>query len=231
MRERGDLACLHEPFMYFYYVERRVRQMPHFEVDPAQSTTYESIRDQVLEKAGQQSVFLKDMSYYVVPQIFEDASFAERLTNCFLIRDPMKSILSYYKVDPGVTLEEVGLEAQWHHFDWLSSLTKQPLVIDAEAVQQDPVSMISKFWAQIGLPFRGQAFSWDEQETPRDWHRVAGWHAGVASSSSIRPRGAGQETEARQRFEHAAIQAPQLYDYLAHHRPFYDKLRAHALSA
>ncbi len=185
----------------------------------------------MLEKAGQQPTFLKDMSYYVVPQIFEDASFAERLTNCFLIRDPVKSILSYYKLDPDVTLEEVGLEAQWHHFDWLSSLTKQrPVVIDAEAVQQDPLSMISKFWVQIGLRFRGQAFSWNEQETPKDWHRVAGWHAEVFSSSGIRPHGAAQETEARQKFDHAANQAPQLYDYLAHHRPFYDKLRAHALS-
>ncbi|MEZ5772185.1 MAG: hypothetical protein R3D61_11380 [Defluviimonas denitrificans] len=25
MRERGDLDCLHEPFMYDYYVHRQVR--------------------------------------------------------------------------------------------------------------------------------------------------------------------------------------------------------------
>ncbi len=225
MRERGDLECLHEPFMHFYYVERRVREMPHFGVDPAQPTKYEAIREHLLEKAGRHDVFLKDMSYYVIPQIFEDASFAERLTNCFLIRDPMKSIMSY-------TLEEVGVEAQWRHFEWLSSLAAQrPVVIDAELVQQDSVSMIAKLWEQIDLPFRAQAFSWNQQETPEDWDRVAGWHAEVTSSSGIRPHKAAQEIKARQRFDDTATQAPQLYDYLAHHRPFYNKLRAQALTA
>ena len=62
MRERGDLECLHEPFMYFYYVERRVREMPHFDVDPAQPTTYESIREHLLEKTERQAVFIKDIT-------------------------------------------------------------------------------------------------------------------------------------------------------------------------
>ena len=34
MRERGDLTCFHEPFMYDYYVHRQVRVMPHFDVMP-----------------------------------------------------------------------------------------------------------------------------------------------------------------------------------------------------
>lgn len=34
MRERGDLRCFHEPFMYLYYVGDEIKEMPHFEADP-----------------------------------------------------------------------------------------------------------------------------------------------------------------------------------------------------
>lgn len=217
--------------MYFYYVERRVRDMPHFDRDPTQPTTYQSIREHLLEKARRQTVFIKDMSYYVIPQIFEDDAFARRLTNCFLIRDPVKSILSYYNLDPEVTLEEIGLEAQWRHFEWLSStIGQRPMVIDAELVQRNPKPIISKLWREIGLVFRPEAFSWKKQDTPEDWNQVAGWHGAVTTSDGIRPHDAEQVIETRRKFDVTATKAPQLRDYLAHHRPFYDKLRTHALT-
>ncbi len=37
---------------------------------------------------------------------------------------------------------------------------------------------------------------------------------------SPRPHNRAQEIEARQRFDDKATQEPQLYDYLARHRPF-----------
>ncbi len=49
MRERGDLTCFHEPYMYYYYVERAVRVMPLFDVDPEKPKSYEAIRDMLLE--------------------------------------------------------------------------------------------------------------------------------------------------------------------------------------
>lgn len=33
MRERGNLDCHHERFMYDYYLNRKIRQMPHFEAE------------------------------------------------------------------------------------------------------------------------------------------------------------------------------------------------------
>ena len=95
MRERGGLDCAHEPFTYDYYVGRRVHAMPLFDADPDQPTSYEAIRDQLLTRAEAPPVFFKDMSYYVVPRIFDDPGFAARLTNCLPIRDPIQSIPSY----------------------------------------------------------------------------------------------------------------------------------------
>lgn len=116
MRERGDCTVLHEPFLNFYYAQRAGRALPLHELDKEDMPDdYPGVRDRLLAAADAGPVFFKDMSYYVVPSIFSDPGFSSRLINVFLIRDPRRSIASYYKLDPSFTLAEVGLEAQWAH--------------------------------------------------------------------------------------------------------------------
>lgn len=231
MRERGDLACFHEPYMYYYYVERAVRVMPHFDVDAEKPRTYEAIRDMLLQAGEAGPVFFKDMSYYVLPRMLEDRAFARRLTNTFLIRDPVKAVLSYYKLDPDLTLEEVGLEAIWRHLDWVRELTGEtPAVLSAELVQADTGGIMSAYWRRIGLAPAPHALSWAPEETPEDWREVAGWHGDVLASAGIQAMSAAEERALRAEFEAAAATAPQLTAYLAHHRPFYNKARALAIA-
>ena len=230
MRERGDLTCFHEPYMYNYYVERRVRVMPHFDVDPEKPRTYEAIRDMLLEAGEAGPVFFKDMSYYVVPRLFEDRAFAERLTHSFLIRDPVKSILSYYKLDPDLTLEEIGLEAIWTHIEWARErFGETPAILHAEAVQADTAGVMTAYWRKIGLPPAPHALSWGAKEVPADWQEVTGWHGDVLSSGGIQPMSEEEARAQRAEFERAAEQAPKLRRFLEHHLHFYDKARALAI--
>ncbi len=232
MRERGDLACFHEPFMYYHYVERKVRQMPHFEVDPAKPISYEDIRQMLLTAGEAGPIFFKDMSYYVLERMAEDRAFAERLTNTFLVRDPVKSILSYYKLDPDFTLQEVGLEALWKHLELLRELTGEtPVVLSAEAVQADTADVMTAYWRRIGLPPAPEALSWTPRQTPEDWSEVTGWHGDVLASGGIQAMSPEEEAAQRAAFEETAAKAPQLKDYLEHHRPFYEKARALAICA
>ena len=207
--------------------------MPHFDADPSRPAAYEAIRDLLLAAAETSPVFFKDMSYYVVPRIFEDPDFTGRLTNSFLIRDPLRSLLSYYKLDPDMTLEEIGLEAQWTHFRWLRETTGAvPLVVEAEAVQRDVEGQLGAYWARVGLPFAPHAFAWDRRDAPKDWEQVAGWHGEVASSGGIRPpEDPPEEAALRAKFDSKARAAPRLRAYLEHHRPFYEKLRGFAVQA
>ncbi len=231
MRERGDCTCFHEPFMYDYYVHRRVREMPHFDVEVGRPQSYADVRSDLLEAALSGPVFIKDMSYYVVPQLFDDRAFARRITHSFLIRDPLKSILSYFKLDDGVTLEEIGLEAQWLHFDWLvRELGIDAPVVIAESVQEAPDEIIGRWWREIGLSPCPGAFQWSSEELPQDWGQVEGWHGSVSGSRGIQ-RSEPESAQAREeKFARAAQQAPQLARFLEHHRPFYERLRALALT-
>lgn len=228
MRERGDLDCLHEPFMYDYYVHRQVRTMPHFEVQKDHPASYAAIRDMILDRAGKAPVFLKDMSYYVMPHILDDRSFLDRLTNVFLVRDPVASIPSYYKLDPDLTLEEVGLEAQARHYDALVALGKTPPVIAAEDVRADTEGVIGALWRRIGLDHVAEAFDW-QRETPKDWVQVGGWHGDVSSATGIRPIGAEEIAAQERKFDTLADREPRLRALLDHHRPFYRHLAARAM--
>ena len=230
MRERGDCACFHEPFLHHYYIERGVRELPHYDIDPDTPTTYAEIRDGLLAAAEQGAVFFKDMSYYVVPALFDDPDFAGRVTHSFLIRDPVSAILSHHKLDPGVTCDEIGLEAQWRHVAWLIETTGEtPVVIEAEGVQRDARAMIGAYWRRVGLTPVADAFEWSSDDVPDDWRQVAGWHESVSESGAIRDYSAEDAAARRAEFEAAAAAAPQLNAYLTHHRPFYEKLRELAL--
>ena len=229
MRERGDLDCYHEPFMYDYYVHRAVRPMPHFDGEGAHPVAYEDIRAMLLQAAEAGPVFFKDMSYYVVDRLAEDAGFHRSLTNGFLIRDPKASILSYFAKDPEVTLEEIGLEAQARHYAALVEMGQRPVVIDSETVRADTGAAMRTFWAAVGLPAAEHALDWQE-EVPEDWQQVEGWHDEVGTSKGIRPITDDELAQRERDFDALVAREPRAADYLAHHLPFYETLKAQALT-
>ena len=52
MRERGDLQCLHEPFLHYYYLQKTDKNLALFDSEEDHPESYEATRDMVLEKAG-----------------------------------------------------------------------------------------------------------------------------------------------------------------------------------
>jgi len=229
MRERGDLDCGHEPFMYDYYVHRRMREMPHFEANPDQPASYEEIRDWLLERAETRPVFIKDMAYYVTPRLLEDEAFCGRIVHSFLVRDPVAAILSYHKLDHEVTNDEIGLKAQWQLYEGLRARGLEPPVLAAEAVQADPKRVIGAWWRRIGLPYVAGAFEWDTSTEPQEWTLVSGWHGEVSSSGGIAAEDAARRAQRAAEFAARAAEHPQLAALLAEHRPYYERLRQVAI--
>jgi len=225
MRERGDFECLHEPFMYHYYLNQKHRKMPYFEPKQDHPVTYEGVRDMILEKAQITPVFFKDMAYYVDSDIINDIKFCKNTTHCFLIRNPQAAIASYYKLDNEVTLPEIGIEAQWRVYSHLVETGTKPVVIQAENIRKDARSAVGSWWKTINLVSKDSAFAWSK-ESPEDWEQVKGWHQQSIQSTSIHPWTEAEEQKEIDRFEAAALKAPHLRSYLAHHQVFYNRLKA-----
>ncbi len=229
MRERGDLHCLHEPFMYDYYLNPQKpetrRDMPHFRPESEHPHDYPGIRNMILEQAESTPVFFKDMSYYMKPYLDTENEFFTRISHGFLIRNPQATIASYFKMDESVTLEEIGIEAQWQHVEALQGMGIHPFILEAEAVQRDPQMEIKKWWQSIGLNSIDSAFSWSS-EPPSDWTQVQAWHQSSIANNTIRKRNQKDDEIEKQRFDNAVIKAPHLQDYLEYHMPFYQRMLA-----
>lgn len=226
MRERGDLDCLHEPFMYYYYLGLDKKVFPHSRLDPARPTGFDDIVSDLYRRAAASPVFFKDMGFYVVPEIFRHPELAGDIRHLILIRNPRRSILSYHRLDPDLTLEEAGIEAQWRLFEWLSCQGRgRPWIIEAERVQHDPAGTLAAAWKHAGLAFTEQAFRWQADIVPDDWKSVAKWHREVIQSTGIHP--APEDEEALEaRFGEAARESPVLNRLLQYHLPFYERLVA-----
>jgi len=230
MRERGDFTCFHEPFMYLYYAGDAKKEMPHFDAIPDMPIQYEGIRQMLLDAASHAPVFFKDMSYYILDRLMQDRAFADHITHTFLIRDPAKSIISYYKLDPGMTCEEVGVEAQHLHYEWLlKTYGTRPVVIEASDIQNDAAGMIRAYSAAIGVEFLPHALEWGDK-VPEDWKSVATWHGDVMTTQGIRRESETADGQENGTTSVTLDAAPHLRAYHAHHQPYYEKLRQHKLA-
>ena len=134
MIERGDFKVFHEPFAYLYYVHDKKAAVPYMKIDPDHPQTYPDTKKWMLAAAEENPVCFKDMAYYVTDYIMDDEEFLNRMVNTFMIREPAKTILSYYKVDPNVTRDEIGFEYLFKLFRRVADLNdnQPPVVISAE---------------------------------------------------------------------------------------------------
>jgi hypothetical protein len=228
MRERGDFCCLHEPFLHYFYLEKTEKKLAHFDSQESHPVTYAGTRDFILEKAEQQPVFIKDMSYYVMPEILSDIEFCNRVQHCFLIRCPLQALLSYYKLDKNVSQDEVGLEAQWKMLEGLQQLNKEQsvVVLEAESVQIDTKAAMSQFWMKLGLDIKVNALSWNKETTPEDWKYVEGWHQNASQSDGIKPLNNEAFNQAQIEFNELVKKEPRLKALLDFHTPFYELIRS-----
>lgn len=221
MLQRGDLETLHEPFIYLYYLGDARKSLEYFDPDPGHPTGYESIREMIFKKARKKPVFVKDMCYYVANYFDTDSLMLREAMHTYLIRTPARSGPSYYRLDPGVTSEEIGLDAVYRHFDTVANFHgTAPVVIDADDLTRDPVGTLRAYCQVVGLPFLERSLRWDNSAVPKEWMHVAGWHHDLANSSGL-----GKVEQAI----HSPEIAPELQALIDYHMPFYEKLRTYRL--
>lgn len=224
MRERGDLDVLHEPFMYHHYLTRSDRLFTDFEPEGGHPTTYNDIRQMILERSRAGPLFFKDMAYYVEADLPQDPDFARAMTHAFLVRDPAESIVSYHRRDPDFTREELGHISQLKLYERLATQGHKPLVLTADQLRAAPEATLKRYWSHIGLAFVAHAFSW-QPDMPKAWQPVAAWHDRAVASGRIEASDEQQDS----RFALQQLGAPYT-DYDRIHRPAYESLRQVALS-
>jgi hypothetical protein len=176
MVERGDMVAVHEPFCDLAGLgETDVEGRPFH--SPLALVAW--LRDQTHDI----NVFLKDTPDHRHHELLADRRFLAAARHAFLIRRPEEIAASFYAVEPGMTIDSIGLE-------WLHELHTavcdaaghRPVVIDSDDLVARPAATMAAYCAAVELPFIPEALTWE----PASDRSGAGPHAGTSRSVPAR---------------------------------------------
>ena len=215
MLERGDLLALHEP----------LEGLTYFGASELAGRMFESpvsLLAWLREETQDVNVFVKETTERTVLElVLADEGFLAGARHAFLIRRPEEIAASMYAMEPGMGIEAIGLEALHElHVAVCGAGGHAPLVIDSDDLVTRPEATMAAYCAAVGLPYIAEALTWEPGERP-EWRRSARWHVDVSTTAGFEQR--------EHRYPDTVETSDDLARFAAHHRPFYEKLRAQRL--
>ncbi|KAF0525392.1 branched-chain-amino-acid aminotransferase-like protein 1 [Gigaspora margarita] len=154
------------------------------------------------------------------------------LTHTFLIRNPEKSLRSLYKAVnfifkknpeyfiPDFDKNLAGLKESKQIFDLIKDLNKQPIVVDADDLIDDPERVLKKYCELIGEEFKEEMIHWEAKN-------INEWNGNNFTITKLMVYNAENSTgfnEFTKKYE-PEIEYPQIvYDAIAENKPYYDYL-------
>jgi hypothetical protein len=183
---RPDTAVSDEP-LYGHYLRQTGLDHPgRDEVIAAQPDGWRAVAKRLCGPVpdGRAVWYQKHMSHHLLPEI--ERGWLDRLTNCFLIRDPREVLASYTQVRETVTLADTGLPQQAALFECeCKRLGAPPPVLDSSDVLRDPKRLLGALCAALDLEFTPAMLSWPPGPRPTDgvWSKY--WYASVTDSTGF----------------------------------------------
>lgn len=214
--ERGDFEVFHEPFAHMAFTAESA--IPSDEWDHSLPTTYEGIKQQLIQARERRPVFHKDMCYHCLDDLKVDLEFLGQQDNIFIIREPASSIISHHRVHPDMPLHAIGHKALYEVFCVVTKLTgKVPYVINADDLATDPHTVIRKLCDYLQIEFLPHAMTW-KRECPDQWRTWRSWHVAAENSERIvAPTHRQLDSEVFDHYPHLKA----MYEY---HRTFYARM-------
>lgn len=167
---------------------------------------------------GAPHLYQKHMSHHMLPGITRNWFAA--VTHVFLVRHPARVLASYDRKREAVTLDDIGFRQQAEIFAEVRNAGAPVVVIDSADIRRAPEAMLRRLCAAIGLDFDPAMLHWPAGGHARDGVWAAHWYDAVHRSTGFAgPEGALPDLP------------PTLEAVRDAALPYYEALRAHALSA
>jgi len=182
MMQRGDFKFFHEPF-YLFYLKERASTALDLKPDLDHPVDFPEILAMIRSAVLEGPVFFKDMPCCVISRT--DKDFLSIFENTSIIRDPAKTLVSYYRLDPNFTIVEASYAEQRKMFELVMDITgKVPALVDAEDLVENPYGVVKGYCERVGIPFMSEALTWEAVLKP-EWKRWEVWHLDVAESTGF----------------------------------------------
>ncbi|MGH8183264.1 MAG: hypothetical protein ACREPH_06375 [Rhodanobacteraceae bacterium] len=218
---RDDTAVIDEPFYAHYLVETGMEHPGREDVIATQETDDAKVAAMLIGPVpgGKPIWYQKHMTQHMLPEMPLD--WMDRVSNCFLIREPGRVAASFTLQRPDAEAWELGFEQQARLFDQVCErLGRAPPVIDAADVLQDPRATLGALCTQLGITFSERMLRWPAGKRASDGAWAPHWYAAVERSSGFAPYRpqATRLDDFQQRLADACM-------------PHYERLAAHRLTA
>jgi hypothetical protein len=186
MRTHSDMTVLHAPYLDPYSIQKYGPNHIFTNSLPDSSLTFEDVTNKLFKMAKESPVFFKESGYVLVEYLKEHPEFYKnpQVKIAFLIRDPAKSILSFYRKMPTVNESIIGHRQLWELFVLLNGQEqKLPLIIDSDEFLKNPLASLNHLGNDWDLKFDENNLCW-ENGYAEDW-RLKDWYVEVANSTEL----------------------------------------------
>lgn len=185
---RADTTVIDEPFYAHYLVRTGYDHPGAAEVIETYETDWRKVVTQITGDIphNKSIYFQKHMTHHMLDHM--DRSWMANVSNCFLIRDPRRMILSFSKVIPEPKADQMGLAQQVELFNYVREMTGEiPPVISSKDVLTNPRETLSKLCAAIDVPFDEAMLSWKAGAHEADGIWGIHWYKSLENSTGFNP--------------------------------------------
>ncbi|MEM7690898.1 MAG: HAD family hydrolase [Pseudomonadota bacterium] len=181
---RSDCEVVDEPFYAAYLATTELEHPGFEEIVASQPTRWQTVAERLTTERPAAVYFQKHMTQHLLEGM--DLSFTRELRNCFLIRDPARIILSYARVRPSFSLEELGIPQQVALFDTeCERLGEAPPVLDAALTLADPERVLRRLCQLLGIEFEAGMLRWPAGPRTTDGVWSPYWYSRVLESTGF----------------------------------------------
>lgn len=184
--QRQDTTIVDEP-LYAHYLSKTDAKEYHpgaEEVIESMDTDGQKVIDEViLGDYDYPIAFFKNMTHHLIDL---DWSFMEKTINVILTRPPKDTLLSYIKLIDEPTMQDVGYAKQLEVAEYLKSIDKKPVIVDAKNILQYPQSRLRELCGTLGIPFDDGMLRWPAGPRKEDGIWAKYWYHNVHRSTGFR---------------------------------------------
>src|SRR3954453_21672418 len=138
--QRPDAIVFDEPLYAHYLRVTGINHPGKEEVLASQQQDGEKVIQKIiLAEYDKPIVFFKQMTHHLV-ELNED--FLGKVYNILFIRYPKQIISSYAQVRANVTMQDIGIEKQWHLFNALKEKNYHCVVLDSNEILIAPEKVL-----------------------------------------------------------------------------------------
>jgi hypothetical protein len=185
---RADTFVCDEPLYAHYLLKTGVSHPAADAVIRSQDNDWHRVVAWLTEHIplGKTIFYQKHMTHHLLPEM--DRKWLDRLTNCFLIRNPREVITSYIKKNPHMGLADSGFPQLAEIFDYVRAHSETiPPVVDARDVLENPRRVLGLLCDALGVEFTDAMLAWPPGLRPTDGIWAKHWYTEVESSTSFQP--------------------------------------------